>query len=233
MVEPSLTIIQHLEELRKRIIYCILSIVAGAVIAYSFVEKLLFYISRPLGKLIFIQPIEAFVTYIKLSIFCGIFISFPIVLYQIWAFVGPGLKPNERRYVLLFAPLSLLLFLLGCAFSYFVIIPFGVKFLLGCGNSWLQPMITVNSYVSFFCIMVLIFGVVFELPVVILFLSKLGIVNPEMLRRNRRYAILIIFIVAAVLTPPDVFTQIMMAVPLLVLYELSIFISYLGKKSLV
>lgn len=104
--------------------------------------------------------------------------------------------------------MSILLFLLGCAFSYFVIIPFGVKFLIGYGSPWLEPMISVGSYVSFFCIMVLIFGLVFELPLVILFLTKIGIVNPSILRRNRKYAILIIFIIAAILTPPDVFTQI-------------------------
>lgn len=228
MEESNLTIIQHLEELRKRIIYSVLFILLGSIISYGFVDKILSYIARPMGKLVFIQPIEAFMTHIKLAIFCGVFISFPVILYQIWAFVSPGLKEKERRYILIFAPMSLLLFILGCSFSYFVIIPFGVKFLMGYRTPWLEPMISVGSYVSFFCIMIIVFGVVFELPVVMLFLNKLGIVNPKMLRKNRKYAVLIIFIVAAVLTPPDVFTQIMMAIPLLILYELSIFICYLG-----
>lgn len=231
MEESSLTIIQHLEELRKRIIYTIVSIIAGAVIAYSFIEKILFYISRPMGQLVFIQPIEAFVTHIKLAVFCGIFISFPVILYQIWAFVSPGLRHTERRYILLFAPLSLALFLVGCAFSYFLIIPFGIKFLMGYSSEWLRPMISVGSYVSFFCIMTLVFGIVFEMPVVILFLTKIRIVNPRMLRKKRKYAILIIFIAAALLTPPDVFTQVMMAVPLVILYEISIYISYLGRPT--
>lgn len=231
MAESNLTIIQHLDEFRKRIIYCIASILICSIVSYNYSGKILYHLARPVGKLVFVRPVEAFMAHIKIAIFCGIFLSFPVVLYEIWAFVCPGLKLNERRYIVYFIPLSLLLFLAGCSFSYFIIIPFSIKFFIGYGTSWLEPMITVSNYISFFCIMILIFGVVFELPVVMLFLAKLGIVNPRMLRKNRKYAILIIFIAAAVLTPtPDVFTQVMMAVPLLILYEISIFISYLGRK---
>lgn len=195
----------------------------ASIVSYSFVDKLIHFLAEPVGRLVFLEPVEAFLTYIKLSVYCGFFISLPIVIYQVWAFVSPGLKPNERHYVLLYIPLSILLFVLGCAFSYFIIIPFGIKFLMGYGNPWLVPMISVGNYISFVSVMIFVFGIVFELPLAILFLSKLGIVNRSMLRRNRKYVILIIFIVAAVLTPtPDVFTQIMMAIPLLILYELSI-----------
>lgn len=218
----NFTFIQHLEELRRRIIYCILSIFIASIISYSFVPRLLSFLARPIGKLVFIQPVEAFLTYIKLAIFCGFFLSLPVIIYHIWAFIGPALKPNETRYVFRFAPFSILLFLVGCLFSYFVIIPFGIRFLMGFRSPWLEPMISVGSYVSFVCIMTIVFGLVFELPLVISFLSKLGIVNRRVLRQNRRYVILVIFIVSAILTPPDVFTQIIMAIPLLVLYELSI-----------
>lgn len=227
MSKKGLTLIQHLEELRKRIFYSIISIIITSIVSYAFVEKLLYHLSKPVGNLVFIRPIEAFITHIKLALFCGVFISFPIIIYQIWAFVSPGLKKEERKHIRLFGPLSLLLFLLGSGFSYFVIVPLGIKFLIGYGTDWLRPMISVGSYMSFFCVMILVFGIVFELPVVILFLTKLRIVSPPALRKNRKYVILAIFICAAVLTPPDIFTQVMMAIPLIILYEFSIIISYI------
>ena len=222
--------IQHLEELRRRIIYCLLFIVAAAFISYPFINKILFFLAKPLGKMVFIQPVEAFVTYIKLALFCALFISLPFIIYQIWAFISPGLKKNEKRYALLFAPLGFLLFIIGCAFAYFVIIPFGIKFLLGFQSAWLVPMITVSSYITFFCIMILIFGCVFQLPVVILLLGKLGLIDPITLRRNRKYVILVIFVIAAIITPPDVITQIMISLPLILLYEISILLVSLLKS---
>lgn len=225
------TFIQHLEEFRRRILYCLLSLVIFSAVSYAYAGKIIYFLAKPIGKLVFIQPTEAFVAYIKISIFCGFFLSLPVVIYNIWVFIGPGLLPKERHCVLLYAPLSILLFLTGCAFSCFVIIPFGVKFLTSYGSQWLAPMISVGSYITFVSVMIIVFGFVFELPVVISFLSRLGIVNRRMLRKNRRYAILIIFIVAAILTPPDVFTQFMMAVPLLILYELSILFASNTSKS--
>lgn len=222
--------IQHLEELRRRIIWCIAFIIIVSFVSYSFVDKIIRYMAKPVGKLVFIEPAEAFLAHIKLAIFCGLFISFPVILYHILAFVVPGLEPKERRYIFLFIPLGIALFFFGAAFAFFVMVPFCIKFLAGYGTEWLQPMISVGSYVSFFCAIILIFGAVFEVPVVVLFLTKLGIVNPLMLRRNRKYAILAIFIIAAIFTPPDVFSQIVMAVPLLILYEIGIWISYIGGR---
>lgn len=222
MGNHGLTIIQHLEELRKRIIYCLFFLVITSVFSYSFVDRLLYLLAKPIGRLVFIQPVEAFVTYIKLSIFCGFFISFPFIIYHIRAFVNPGLTPKERHYVLTYLPFGVFVFFAGCIFSFFVVIPFGIKFLTKYGNQFLVPMISVGSYVSFVCIMVLLFGAIFELPLVISLLSRLGIVNRKALRRNRKYAILIIFIISAILTPPDVFSQLVMALPLMVLYELGI-----------
>lgn len=221
--------IHHLEELRRRIIWCIVFVISASIFAYSFTEEFLSYIARPVGRLVFIQPQEAFLAYLKIAVFSGFLISLPLIIYHIWAFVCPGLKPEEKRYVLFFLPAVILFFCLGCVFAYFVMIPFCVKFLLSFSSNMLVPMISAGSYVSFFCVVILIFGFVFELPVVILLLSRIGIINPVLLRKNRKYVILAIFITAAVLTPPDVFSQIIMAMPLLILYELSIWISYLLK----
>lgn len=221
-IMSNYTFIQHLEELRRRIIYCLLCLTVFSIVSYSFAGKIIYHLAKPIGKLVFIQPVEAFVTYIKISVFCGFFISLPVIIYNIWAFVSPGLLPKERKHVLLYAPLSFLLFVTGCAFGYFVMIPFGIKFLTSYRSYWLVPMISVGTYVSFVCVMTLLFGVIFELPVLLSFLSKIRVVNRDILRKNRKYAILIIFIVAAILTPPDVFSQLMMAIPLLVLYEVSI-----------
>jgi sec-independent protein translocase protein TatC len=222
--------IEHLEELRIRIIWCVVTIVIASLISYSFVDKLICYLAKPIGKLVFIQPVEAFLAYIKLAIFCGLFVSFPVLLYHLLAFVTPGLKQNERKYVFLFIPFGVLLFVAGASFAYFVMLPFCMKFLTSFSTPWLEPMISIGSYMSFFCMVILIFGVVFELPVMILFLSNLGIVNPSMLRKNRKYVILVIFIVAAIFTPPDVFSQIIMAIPLWILFEISILLSCIWRR---
>ncbi len=222
--------IEHLEELRIRIIWCVFSVVVASFVSYSFVDKFISFLARPVGKLVFIQPVEAFLAYVKLALFCGLFISAPVILYHIISFVAPGLKHKERQYVFIFIPFAVLLFVAGACFAYFVMIPFCIKFLVSFSTPWLQPMISIGSYISFFCMVILIFGIVFEVPAVILFLSKLGIVNPSMLRKNRKYVILAIFIISAIFTPPDIFSQTLMAIPLWILYEISIFVSYFGCK---
>lgn len=230
MPNTETSFIQHLEELRRRIIWCIVFIIIASIISYNFTDKIICHIAKPVGKLVFIQPIEAFLAYLKLSIFCGIFISSPVVLYHLFAFIVPGLKHTERHYIFLFLPLGVILFFCGAGFAYFVMIPFCVKFLISYSTPWLVPMISVGGYVSFFCMFILIFGAVFQLPALVLFLTKLGIVSPASLRKNRKYVILGIFIVAAIFTPPDVFSQIIMAIPLIVLYELSIFLSFFARR---
>lgn len=225
------TFIEHLEELRKRIIICLITIIIAALACYPLAGKLLPLLARPVGRLVFIQPLEAFVTYLKVTLICGFCLALPVILYQIWAFVVNGLRPAERRYLLYFIPLSFALFVLGAGFAYTVIVPCGLRFLLSFGGDYLQPMISVSRYISFLGMMLLAFGLAFELPVVILFLVKLGLVSPGLLARNRKYVLLVIFILAAVLTPPDIFTQIMMALPLLFLYEVSILLArLLGRK---
>ncbi len=233
--EEELPVTEHIEELRQRLFKSFIAIGIGFLIAWPFKKKILLFLERPLpenlqGKLIFLSPPEAFFTALKISFFAGILISLPFVLYQVWKFIEPGLYEHEKRFILPFMFFSLLFFFLGASFAYFVILPFGLRFLLGFMGNLLIPQITVGNYVSFVIQMILAFGFVFLLPVVVWLLSKLGIINYRLLERNRKYAILVIFIVAALLTPPDAFSQIMMAIPLLVLYELSIWVSKLAGK---
>ena len=231
MKDEKLTFIEHLEELRAGIIKSVVFIVILSIAIYSFKDKVLFFLMQPIDRaLIFISPQEAFITNIKIALFGGLFLSSPFILYQIWAFISKGLGKNERIYVAIFAPVSFIFFLLGTAFGYFIIVPIGMRFLLSFATDFVVPMITVSKYISFVAVLTFLFGVVFELPLLMLFLAKIGIVTPDFLRKRRRHAIVIIFIIAAILTPPDIVTQCLMAGPLIVLYELGILFSLQGKK---
>ena len=234
--EEELPVTEHIEELRQRLFKSFIAVVVGFLIAWPFKKQILLFLERPLpeklqGKLVFLSPPEAFFTALKISFFAGILISLPYVLYQLWKFIEPGLYEHEKKFILPFMFFSVLFFFLGAAFAYFVILPFGLRFLLGFMGDLLTPQITIGSYISFVIQMILAFGFVFLLPVVVWLLSKLEIINYRLLERNRKFAVLIIFIVAALLTPPDAFSQIMMALPLLALYELSIWVSKIaGRK---
>jgi len=230
MPEQKLTLVEHLEELRSRVIKSAVFIIITSGIIYNFSKKILPSLVKPVGKLVFIAPTEAFVTNIKIAFFGGLLLSSPFIIYQIWRFVSAGLNSNEKRYTLIFAPLSFILFLMGACFGYFVIVPIGMKFLLGFASDFVTPMISVGKYVSFVGTLSFAFGAVFEIPLVLLFLTKIGLVTPEFLSRKRRHAIVIIFIIAAILTPPDVITQCLMAGPLIILYEAGIIFSKLGYR---
>jgi len=228
--EEELPITEHVEELRERLIKSAIAVVVGFFIAWPFKKEILLFLERPLpdnlkGKLIFLSPPEAFFTALKVSFFAGLLIALPFVLYQLWKFVEPGLYEHEKKFILPFIFFSVFFFFLGAAFAYYVILPFGLRFLLGFMGDLLTPQITIGSYISFVIQMILAFGLVFLLPVVVWLLSKLGVINYRTLEKNRKFAILSIFVVAAVLTPPDAFSQVMMALPLMALYELSIWIA--------
>ncbi|MFH1854527.1 MAG: twin-arginine translocase subunit TatC [Candidatus Omnitrophota bacterium] len=230
MTDIRLSFIEHMEELRQRIIRSIIFVAIASLLAYFFTDKILTFLSRPAGRLIFIAPAEAFVTSIKIAIFGGLYISSPFILYQIWQFISLGLGDSEKRHVLLFGIFSFILFMLGSFLGYFIIVPIGLKFLMTFGTEYLTPMISVGKYISFVISLSFAFGIVFELPLVILFLTMIGVVTPRFLSEKRKYAIVIIFIAAAIFTPPDVITQCLMAVPLLILYEISIFLSRIARK---
>lgn len=227
----------HLEELRKRLIVCAISVGVGFVVAYIFSERLFQLLVAPLKevmpegeKLIFTNLPEMFFAYLKVAFIAGILASAPVIFYQIWLFVAPGLYQKEKRYLIPFVVSSTILFVGGALFGYFIVFPFGFKFFIGFANEYVKALPSVKQYFSFSIKLLFAFGIVFELPVVIFFLSKIGVVTPEFLRKKRKYAILLTFALAAILTPPDVITQCMMAVPLIVLYEIGILVARLARK---
>lgn len=223
--DKKLTLTQHLEELRAKIIKSVVVIIICSLALYSSIGSFLSVLVKPVGSLVFIAPTEAFVANIKIAFFGGLFLSSPFVLYQIWQFVSTGLNKDERRYVMIFAPLSFIFFLLGAVFGYLIIVPIGIKFLLGFATDSIRPMITISRYISYVGMLTFSFGLVFQLPLISLFLTKIGLVTPLFLSARRRHAIVLIFVTAAILTPPDVVTQCLMAVPLLILYEIGIVFS--------
>ena len=227
----------HLEELRKRLIACAIAIGAGFAISYFFAEELFQILIAPLravlpegDRLIFTALPEMFFTYLKVAFISGIMLVAPYIFYQLWLFIAPGLYKNEKKYVIPFVIISTLLFVGGALFGYFVVFPFGFKFFISFTNEYVKALPSVKQYFGFAVKLLFAFGIVFELPVVIFFLTKMGVVTPALLRKNRKYAILMTFIVAAILTPPDVITQCMMAGPLIILYEIGILVSMTAWK---
>lgn len=224
--------LEHLEELRRRLIICIGSILFLSIGGYFVSDYVLDFITRPVDEVYFMGVAEAFAVKIKISLFIGLFLSVPIIFYQLWQFVAPGLYQREIAMILPVVLAMSFFFVAGAAFCFYLVLPVGIKFLLGFATEKLKPMISVGKYVSFVGWMTVAFGAVFELPVVTYVLGKLGIVDAPMLRRGRRFAVLGILIVSAVATPsPDMFSQVMLAVPLYSLYEMSIILVALtGKK---
>ena len=219
----------HLEELRNRIVVCSIAIGAGFIVSYGFKEKIFHFLTLPLisvmqtdDNLIFTGLPEAFFTYLKVSLLSGLMLAAPVLLYQFWMFVAPGLYGKERKLLIPIVFLSSFFFIGGALFGYFIVFPFGFKFFLGFATETIRPLPSMREYLSFSSKLLLAFGLVFELPLIITFLARLGIVTVEFLKKNRKYALLLFFVFAAVLTPPDVVTQILMAFPLMLLYEISI-----------
>ncbi len=230
MADKTLTLVEHLEELRSRIIKTLIFIIIASCGLYAFVDRIMPGLVRPVGRLVFIAPQEAFISRIKIAFFGGLFLSAPFILFQAWRFVSSGLKPEECKYALIFGPLSAAFFYLGASFGYFVVVPIGLKFLLGFASDLMEPMIAVSKYISFVGVLSLSSGVIFELPLVSLFLTKIGLVTPRFLSAGRRHAVVLVFIIAAILTPPDIITQCLMAVPLMIIYEISIVFSKMAYR---
>jgi sec-independent protein translocase protein TatC len=238
--DVTMSILEHLEELRSRLIKILISAGIGFGIGYYFSETIFRWLTKPLTdvlpkgtSLIFTSITEAFFTYLKVGLLAGVFIASPFILYQIWAFISPGLYKKERRALIPVTFVSVILFITGASFGYFVVFPFGFKFLISnYTTDLIRPMPTMREYFSLVTWMLLAFGAIFELPVVVFLLSRFGIVSHRGLRKFRRYAFLGAFIIGAILTPtPDIFNQTMMAGPIIILYEISIWVAYFfGKK---
>jgi sec-independent protein translocase protein TatC len=182
------------------------------------------------SAMIFTSLPEAFFTYLKVSFFAAIIIASPYLLYQIWKFVSPGLYSTEKKYVAPFVILSTIFVLGGTLFAYYIVFPFGFKFFLAFGTEFIRPMLSIREYLSFTFKLLLAFGIIFELPIFMFFLARIGLVDSKMLTAKRKYAILLVFVVAAFFTPPDVVTQVLMAVPLMLLYEISVWVVKAGEK---
>ncbi|MDH4028403.1 MAG: twin-arginine translocase subunit TatC [Nitrospirota bacterium] len=238
----------HLGELRNRIVICLIAVSVTFGLCFYFSEDIFSLLTLPLHKkvvfslhnpyismvpgespdmkLIFIAPAEAMWMHIKISFIGGFIISSPVIFFQIWRFIAPGLVEKERKYVLPFVFTTTFLFLLGSLFCFIIILPFAMNFLLTYKTENLQPMISVGSYIDFCLKFILSFGAMFELPVLTVFLTRMGLVTIEFLTKNRKYAVLIAFIVAGILTPtPDAFNQSLMAIPMIILYEAGIMAS--------
>lgn len=215
----------HWEELQGRLLKCCLFVIVLACGIYPFSGSLLDVLLRPVGGVVFTSPVDAFVARLAVVITVSALAASPFLIYQLWAFVRSGLVDTEKRYVTFFAPLSIVMFVLGAAFAYAIVIPFSLRFLLSFQTEWMRPMITLNTYISFLVTMLLAFGIIFELPIVLMFLTKIGVATPEFLVQKRKYAVLIILVVSALITPPDCFTMLLLAGPLWMLYEAGIWFS--------
>ncbi len=232
---------EHLSELRDRLIRSAIAVFVGFCIAYFFKEELFEILTAPLVKaigdskntqMIFTGLPEAFFTYMKVSFIAGVVVSTPVLFYEFWMFISPGLYRKEKKYFLPIVLLSVFFFIIGSSFGYFIAFPYGFKFFLEFSTDTIHAMLSMKEYLSFASMLLLAFGFIFELPLVLAFMARMGLVTVPFLQKNRKYAILIIFIVAAVLTPgPDVISQLMMAVPLMILYEIGIIgAKMFGKK---
>ena len=247
MSEDKFPFMRHLEELRKRLIACVVALVVGFVLCFNFSDLLFEWLTMPMhktihmqmtepymsfvnspspGELVALAPAEAFWVDMKISIIAGVVVTIPFIFWQLWRFISPGLRPREKRLAIPFVAITSTLFILGAAFCFFIVLPFAMSFLLGYKAQFVRPMLSVEKYMDFCLKFILAFGAVFELPVVIVFLTRLGIVTPDMLAKHRKYAVLVAFIIAAILTPtPDAFNQTLMAVPIIFLYEAGILAS--------
>nr|MBO6294881.1 twin-arginine translocase subunit TatC [Schwartzia sp. (in: firmicutes)] len=221
----NMSILRHLEELRTRIIRSLIAIAVGSGVSYFFIDEIMHYLTLPTGgKLYYLQPAEAFFTYIKIAIFAGFLLALPVVFYQAWKFILPALTVRERTVIGILVPSSVLLFFGGLAFSFFLVLPAALQFFMGFGSESLAPMFTLHQYFDFMLSILLPFGAVFELPLVLVVLARFGIVTSAFMRSKRKHIILWAFVLGALLTPPDVFTQTMIALPLILLYELSYYV---------
>jgi sec-independent protein translocase protein TatC len=234
--EQRMPVTEHLEELRSRLLKMIYAILVGTVAAYFFRHPILNFLQAPIKKVLkdnplrFFSLMEPFIVHIKVSVYAGIFFAIPVILYQIWMFVSPGLLAKEKKYLLPFIFMGSVFFLAGASLCYFIILPYGTRFFINFDPT-LESTINIAGYINFCTRLILAFGIVFQLPLILLLLSKIGLVSSKTLSAYRKYAYIIFFVVGAILTPPDPMTQLLMATPLVCMYELSVFLTRIfGKK---
>ena len=229
---PAMSFLEHLEELRRRIIYSIIAVAVGFFACWNYADKIVGWMQQPIMEalkrngmpqtLVYLNPTDPFNLYLKVGALAGLFVTCPFVLYQVWMFISPGLYRNEKRYVVPFMVSTIALFLSGGYFGYKLVYPAALEFLIGYGKQF-QPMITIHEYTDLFLTVILGLGLVFELPILVFFLALMGVVSAGWMWRNVRYSILVIFIIAAILTPTtDILNMCIFAAPMIALYLMSI-----------
>ena len=233
---PSMSFLEHLEELRKRIFHSLIAVACGMGVCWWYHQQLFGYMQRPImdvlkqnglpEKLVYSTPTEPFNLYLKITALAGLFLTSPYVLYQVWLFISPGLYRREKKYVFPFMFSTIFLFIAGGYFGYRVLYPAALNFLVGKMGTQFTPMINIHEYTNLFLTVILGLGLVFEMPILIFFLALMGVVSAGWMWRNIRYAIMAIFIIAGALAPPDVSSMIIFATPMLVLYGISIGIAW-------
>lgn len=234
--EGKMSFMEHLGELRTRIVRSLIGLLVGLAVALPFSQRLMDYLAKPARdtghNLVFLSLTEAFWVQMKIGLIAGLFIASPAILWQVWRFISPGLHTHEKKYAAPFVIIGSFLFIGGGAFALKVVTPFAIQFLLSYERPGLQAMISIGSYIDFLLKFTVAFGAIFELPLIITILARMGVVNAKQLSRNRKYAILGAFIAGAILTPtPDMFNQALMAGPLILLYEVGIICARIfGKK---
>lgn len=233
--EGEMTLFEHLAELRRRLIYCIVAVLLGAIISWTFRNELFLFILAPLkaaapsaemAKVHYKDLTEPFFVLLKTSITAGIFLGLPVILWQVWNFIAPGLYKHERRIAVPFVFLATIFFLIGASFCYYIVMPYGFEFLFLFSDPVSTPNIMMQEHYGFALRLLLAFGAVFEMPVVAMFLSAIGLITHRTLIKYWRYSVVGAFVFAAVLTPPDVGTQLAMAIPLIFLYGVSIAVAW-------
>ena len=237
-VGGKMSFLEHLDELRQRLIKGLLAVLVGFVIAMVFINPIFDFVMAPLqailpagGKLIYTEPTEAFMLYMKMGALVGLMMALPVVLWQVWAFIAPGLYAHEKRFAIPFVMMSTIFFIGGALFSHYVVFPAMWRFFASFSTETVVFAPRIEPVFSLYVRMALGMGAVFEMPTLIMFLARVGLVTPRFLIRHTKYAILIIFIVAAIVTPsPDVVSQFLLALPMIVLYAFSILVAWVFQK---
>lgn len=229
--KSEMALMDHLQELRQRLIKAIGALGAGSIVSYFYIEQILSWLIAPAGKLYYLNPAEAFFTYCKIALVGGLVLAMPVIMYQFWQFLLPALTDRELSAGLVLVPSSILLFYGGVTFSHFFVVPAAIKFFIGFSNDYLLPMFSLGQYVSFVLSLLYPFGLVFELPLVILVLTHFGLISSSLLAQYRKYTLVGAFIAGGIISPtPDILGQTMLAMPIIMLYELSYFIAKYGLK---
>lgn len=233
--QKDMTVYEHIGELQKRLMFVVVFFLLAVIVSFFLAEPLIRYLQHAdeakqltMNAFRITDPLKI---YMEMIMFIAIIMTSPLILFQVWSFISPGLYERERKVTLSYIPISLLLFLGGLSFSYFILFPYVVKFMMGLSNNLnIQQVIGINEYFHFLFQITIPFGFLFQLPVIMLFLTRLGIVTPMLLAQMRKVAYFILLVVAAFITPPDIVSHMMVTVPLLLLYEISIWISKIGYK---